>query len=365
LQDDIQDALLESVRHHLVADVPVGAFLSAGVDSGALTGLMRDAGQDDIQTITIAFEEFHGKHYDEAPLAERVARHYGTRHTTRLVTQREFMNDLPRILDAMDQPSIDGINTWYVSKAAHELGLKVAVSGLGGDELLGGYPTFLRLPRRVRVLALPACVPGAGRGFRSLMAGIAALAPGVSPKMAGLLELGGSYAGSYFLHRGLFLPWELPAVIEDRDLVRDGLARLQPINHIREVLTPSPRSSFGKVAALESSLYMRNQLLRDTDWSSMAHSVEVRVPLVDARLLQRIAPFAGTMPFGKAKVVLSVSPKTALPSSVTNRRKTGFGTPLDAWLARAPAVQKWKRIPTLAVSGCPWARRWAYQIAAA
>jgi asparagine synthase (glutamine-hydrolysing) len=365
LRHEIADALLESVRHHLVADVPVGAFLSAGVDSGALTGLMRDAGQDDIQTVTITFEEFRGKHCDEAPLAESVARHYGTRHTTRLVTQREFMDDLPRILEAMDQPSVDGVNTWFVSKAARELGLKVAVSGLGGDELLGGYSTFLHLPRRVRILAVPACMPGSGRAFRRLMTRIAAIAPGVHPKIAGLLELGGSYAGSYLLHRGLFLPWELPAVLEDRDLVRDGLTRLQPINLIREVLTPAPRAAFGKVAALESSLYMRNQLLRDTDWTSMAHSVEVRVPFVDARLLQRIAPFTGTIPFGSAKAYLSVSPKTALPPSILNRRKTGFGIPLEAWLARAPIVQEWKRIPSLATRDCPWARRWAYQIAAA
>ena len=146
LQHEIREALLDSVRHHLVADVPVGAFLSAGVDSGALVGLMREAGQEDIQTVTIAFEEFLGSHSDEAPLAEQVAHHYCTRHTTRVVTEREFWDDLPRILEAMDQPSIDGINTWFVSKAAHECGLKVAISGLGGDELLGGYSS-LNVPR--------------------------------------------------------------------------------------------------------------------------------------------------------------------------------------------------------------------------
>ncbi|MFB1495577.1 MULTISPECIES: asparagine synthase-related protein [unclassified Thiocapsa] len=147
--------MLESVRHHLVADVPVGAFLSAGIDSGALVGLMRDAGASDIQTLTLAFEEFGGRHDDEAPLAEHVARRYGTRHTTRTITGQEFQADLPHILAAMDQPSIDGINTWFVSKAAHALGLKVAISGLVGCELVGSYPAFTDVPRWVRWMGPP------------------------------------------------------------------------------------------------------------------------------------------------------------------------------------------------------------------
>src|SRR5262249_40682793 len=111
-QEIIRAALVDSVRHHLVADVPVGAFLSAGIDSGALVGLMRDVGQTDIRTVTLSFEEFAGSTDDEAPLAAQVAKLYGTQHTKRVVTEREFRNDLPQILEAMDQPSIDGINSW-------------------------------------------------------------------------------------------------------------------------------------------------------------------------------------------------------------------------------------------------------------
>ena len=157
-----REALLDSVRHHLVADVPVGAFLSSGIDSGALVGLMRDAGQQDIQTVTLAFEEFRGRSEDEAPIAAEIAAQYGTRHTTRVVTEQEFRDDLPKILDAMDQPTIDGLNTWFVSKAARELGLKVAISGLGGDELFGGYPSFRDVPLWVRALAIPGRIPGLG-----------------------------------------------------------------------------------------------------------------------------------------------------------------------------------------------------------
>jgi len=261
---EIRAALLDSVRHHLVADVPVGAFLSAGIDSGALVGLMRDAGQHEIQTVTLAFEEFRGRADDEAPLAEEVARLYGTRHTTRIVTEAEFKADLPRILDAMDQPSIDGINTWFVSKAAHELGLKVAVSGLGGDELFGGYPSFRDIPRWVRLLAAPSRVPLLGKAARRLGQRLGTAA-GPSPKVAGMVEYGGTYAGAYLLRRGLFMPWELGQVL-DRDVVVTGLRRLAPLPRIAGELESHLRSAHAKVATLESALYMRNQLLRDTDW---------------------------------------------------------------------------------------------------
>ena len=228
----VREALLDSVRHHLVADVPVGAFLSSGIDSGALVGLMRDAGQQDIQTVTLAFEEFRGSSEDEAPIAAEIAAQYGTRHTTRFVTEQEFRDDLPKILEAMDQPTIDGLNTWFVSKAARELGLKVAISGLGGDELFGGYPSFRDVPLCVRALAIPGRIPGLGDLARRLVTGSwSRSAQLVNPKAAGLLKYGGTYAGAYLLRRGLFMPWELEAVL-GADTARRGLRRLNPLRHI-------------------------------------------------------------------------------------------------------------------------------------
>ena len=190
-------------------------------------------------------------------------------------------------VEDMDQPSIDGINTWLVSKAARELGLKVAISGLGGDELLGGYASFRDIPRWVAMLAVPSRVPGLGRLVRAA-AGPLAAALGISPKAAGMLELGGSYAGAYLLRRGLFMPWELRRMLP-ADTVAEGLRRLAPLGLIAGAIEPRPRSARARVAALEASLYMRNQLLRDTDWAGMAHGLEVRVPLVDPVLLRRVA----------------------------------------------------------------------------
>ena len=282
--ETIRAALLDSVKHHLVADVPVGAFLSSGVDSGALVGLMRDAGQQHIKTVTVAFDEFQGKSEDESPLAAETAKTYGTDHHVRRVTKAEFLTDLPRILEAMDQPSIDGINTWFVAKATAEQGLKVAVSGLGGDELFGGYASFRDIPRWVSMLRLPSLVPGSGLLFRALAP---IIFPRANPKLRNMLQFGGNYAGAWFLKRGLFMPSELSSLL-DPGTVREGLRRLRLHHHLAALLEPDPGTPFGRVSTLESALYMRNQLLRDTDWASMAHSLEARVPLVDATLLQAV-----------------------------------------------------------------------------
>src|SRR5262249_48743678 len=144
----------------------------------------------------------------------------------------------------------------------------------------------------------------------------------------------------------------------------EGLRRLQPIRHIAKCLEPMPRTSFSKVATLEASLYMRNQLLRDADWASMAHSLEVRVPLVDVPLLRAVAPMTVERPkLGKHS--LASSPRRALPTDSVNRAKTGFGTPVKDWLQQDDSLQRWRRVPPLARPRCPWARRWAYQVAAA
>jgi asparagine synthase (glutamine-hydrolysing) len=360
----VQTAVRDSVAHHLVADVPVGLFLSAGVDSGSLLGVIRDLGHRETHTITIVFEEFSGSRDDEGPLAREVAKHYGSRHTTRIVSEAEFRSDLPRIFDAMDQPTIDGINTWFVSKAARELGLKAALSGLGGDELFGGYSSFRDIPRWVRWLRAPTRVPMSGALFRQLCSALRRLSVPIHPKLAGLLAYGGNYPGGYLLKRGLFMPWELGQIM-DEGFVAEGLRRLDPLRLIANAINPAPRSAFAKVAALEASFYLRNQLLRDTDWASMAHSLEVRVPFVDALLLKKVASIVINSRKRKGKSLITCCPTKVPPSTITERAKTGFGTPIDIWLQRDDRVQAWRQVPQLAGSKCPWARRWAYQLAAA
>jgi asparagine synthase (glutamine-hydrolysing) len=359
IQELFQDALLDSVRHHLVADVPVGAFLSAGVDSGALVGLMGDAGQGDVRTVTLAFEEYRGTHADEAPLAFLSSRHYGTRHTVRYVGAAEFHRDLPKILEAMDQPSVDGVNTWFVSKAAHEIGLKVAVSGVGGDELLGGYDTFQSIPARLNWLKLIPATRHLAKGFESIIGAARAMGLQIHPKSAGLLTYGTSYPSAYLLGRGLFLPTEVDGLLEDQTMVREGLDRLNVLSHLERVLTPAPRSSFGKVAVLESSMYLRNQLLRDTDWAGMAHSLEIRTPLVDHTLLQRVSPIMVKLNRPAGKTLIGRSPKRPLPDVILDRPKTGFGIPIKSWskgLTQKSASGRTNADHRL------WSRTWACEI---
>jgi asparagine synthase (glutamine-hydrolysing) len=349
--------LLDSVRHHLIADVPVSAFLSAGVDSGTVVGLAREAGVEDLQTVTLAFEEYRSTHDDEAPLAREVAHTYGTRHRTRPLNEAEFQSELPTILSVMDQPSIDGINAYFISKAAAEIGVKVALSGLGGDELFSGYPSFRALPRWVNNARLPSRAPGLGRLTR---AAFSHLVPrNTSPKMAGMIEYGGTYRGAYLLRRGLFMPWELKDILGE-EMAVEGLRRLDLMNLIGAALTPDPGSAYSRVAALEASLYMRNQLLRDTDWASMAHSVEVRVPLVDVEVLKSLAPALSGYPSLANKKLLAQIPSPALPFGVSQRGKTGFNVPLNHWLERNKTLDVWRRLPVLTRPGTHWARRWAY-----
>jgi asparagine synthase (glutamine-hydrolysing) len=353
----VRAATLDSVSAHLLADVEVGLFLSAGVDSGALLGLMRDAGQDRIRAITLGFDEFAGTHEDEAPLAAQAASLYGAQHLVRRVGEAEFTTDLPAIMQAMDQPSIDGVNTWFVAKAAREAGLKVALSGLGGDEILAGYPSFADIPRWVRWLRAPATIPGLGRGVRALLGASARLRAN-QPKSLGMVEYGGSYAGAYLLRRALFLPFELDEVL-DRDQVRQGLARLQPLRRIAAAMRPDPGAATTRVAALESSLYMRNQLLRDADWAGMAHSLEIRTPLVDSELLRALAPVTRALRPGEGKALLAAAPSTPLPAAIAERAKTGFVVPTAAWRAHHVEAVQGQAAPKGMVS-----RLWAREVLA-
>jgi asparagine synthase (glutamine-hydrolysing) len=342
----VHDAMLESVRHHLVADVPVGAFLSAGIDSTTIVALAREGGAEDLQTMTLRFAEYRGRDNDEAPLASVVARRYGARHEVRELTLKTFRDALPHIFAAMDQPSVDGVNSYFISRAAAELGLKVALSGAGGDELFGGYTSFRDIPRWMPLTSPLARIPRLGDAVYRLNRALARRSRHVSVKMGEILRYGASYAGAYLVKRGRFLSDELPDILGP-EMAREGLERLDILNLIERAVTPDPGTPFARVAALESSLYLRNQLLRDIDWASMAHSLEVRVPLVDAHLLRRLAPvIVGRR--NRGKETLAAAARPPLPREILQRRKTGFTLPIREWLEQDGRGEPGKRL---------WARR--------
>jgi asparagine synthase (glutamine-hydrolysing) len=347
-------ALLDSVSHHLVADVPVAVFLSAGLDSGALLGTMAEIGARDISAVTLAFEEFRGGPLDEAPLAADVAAHYGARHVVRTVGRAEFERDLPAILDAMDLPTTDGINTWFVAKAAKEAGIKVALSGLGADECFGGYPSFVDVPRSVHMLRPFRFLPGAGALARRLLSAAIQAGIGIHPKAAGVLQYGGQWEGAYLLRRSVYMPWELDRIL-DHALLEEGLRRLAPLGRIAaELKSGRPLGDFDRVAALETSLYMRNQLLRDADWAGMAHGVEIRVPYVDPFFLAGL-PSGDVLAAVDAKASIADLPRPPLPAASRTRSKTGFVTPVGGWISEAAGAA-----PNVSFSAA--SRAWALRV---
>ena len=322
----IRDSLRNSVRHHMIADVPVGIFLSSGIDSTTIASLAAEEGSS-LHTITLGFEEYKGTEDDEVPLAEETARCLGARHETVWITRQDFEEKLEHLFSAMDQPSIDGVNAYWVSLAARRAGLKAALSGLGGDELFGGYPSFHQIPRAVSALRPFQSLPALSEAFRSVIAPV--LKRWTSPKYAGLFEYGGTFAGAYLLRRALFMPWELPEIL-DPDLVREGWRTLAALSAI-ETITAIPDSPRSKVACMESCWYMRNQLLRDADWAGMAHSVEIRVPLVDLELVRTVARSVGA---GCApdKATLAAAALFGASQALLGRPKTGFKVPVRDWL---------------------------------
>ncbi len=331
-------AVEDSVRAHLVSDVPVAVFLSAGLDSSLIAALACRHLPEPPATFTLRFEGLEGTALDEAPLAAEVAKRLGTRHVERRMGREEVAGLWQGALAAMDQPSIDGFNTWTVSRAAHEAGLKVVLSGLGGDEVFGSYPSFADVPRLARAARWAARIPGLAAAWP----GIARRASAGRPKLAGLLRHGRTVPGAYFLRRGLFLPEELPALI-GRDLAEAGLRRYDPVADAARALAAGNgrgRDSWIAVHELETVQYMRNQLLRDSDWASMAWSVELRVPLVDAWLRARLAA-AGFEPArseGKAALVRRTAPE--LPRELWTRPKSGFYIPIAEWMQPELAAQR-------------------------
>jgi len=341
--EEVRTAVLDSVRHHLIADVPVGVFLSAGIDSAAVLGVARDVGATPA-SVTLGFAEFAGSARDETTIAAEVAQRYGCQHHVRRVDEAEFKRDLPSIMACMDQPSIDGVNTWFVAKAARELGWKVALSGLGGDELFGGYPAFRDVPLWVRWLKWAQHAPRLGEFAGRLIGRIAR-----HPKAQGLLRYGGTWSGAYYLRRGLFMPWEVDTE-RPSWLPREPEAIIESLRALEIMLEPDPGSDHARVSVLETSAYMRNQLLRDSDWSSMAHSIELRVPLVDHVLCNSLGPKMPAAAPGQVKSALAFAPSTALPQSLINRPKSGFETPVGQWIRQPGDNQE------------PWARAWARRV---
>lgn len=317
----IKSNLQKSVKRHLIADAPIGVFLSGGLDSGIISLLASADQQTKLNTLSLFFEEdeFSEKKYQDI-LLQKIS----CASNQHLLKETEFHENLPHILQAIDQPGVDGINTWFISKCAKENGLKAVLSGIGGDELFGGYPSFKRMQKVKFIEKLPRQLLNSGK-YTSLK----------KLKRLGYLGLEGA-AGKYLFLRGQFVPFEIAAHLNISEEEVWQILREQPvcenINHL---------SAFNQASWIELNLFMQNQLLRDVDVMSMTHGIEIRVPFLDREFVDLSMQIddhlksEGRLP----KQLLIDSFKDILPEPVWNRPKMGFGLPFKKWLANDPLVK--------------------------
>jgi asparagine synthase (glutamine-hydrolysing) len=371
----IRTALLDTIKAHMVSDVEVGAFLSGGIDSTAIVSLMRQVGQEKIKTVSVVFPD---NKLDESKYARIAAKKYNTEHIEIPFYEKDLLDDFDNIMNSMDQPTIDGINTYFVSKAAKQAGLKVVLSGLGGDELFGGYPSFKLIPKYQRIKNLPFA--------KTFMKAAAPLLKNRFPaKAIHFMQNPDELNAEYKLVRGLFTDDELKslgwisaiqnskfkiqnltdAVISKRAGESEkSFSHNSPFNteHLTfttqsDIQYPAfgipnsgkqypvssiqhPASSIQHlsplqyVSMMETTFYMRNQLLRDSDVFSMAHSLELRVPFVDHLLYKSVLPYldsAFDKIFPKKMLVDAVGD---IPLELINRPKMGFTFPFEDWISK-------------------------------
>lgn len=318
-----RSVLVDSVRRHFVSDVPVGIFLSGGLDSTAILALAKENGIDDIHTFCISFDE---KMFSEGDVASRTAKHFGTTHHEWKMSSKDALMLLPEYLEAVDQPSIDGFNVFCVSKFARREGIKVVLSGLGGDELFGSYPSFALVPKLLRWHKRFQGVRGIQMAAGAVMGG---LPFGNRVRRLGqFLSSVGSAACAYQSTRSIFSSTEANQL---RAAFFPGLAGQEAQNESNQ--SASGFSNVGdQVSYMEMTRYMLNQLLRDSDVMSMANGLELRVPFVDSRLVSLLGriPTDHRLATGK-KILVDAVPE--IPEWVRNRSKQGFSFPLRDWIA--------------------------------
>ncbi len=323
---NLQPALEEAVRMQLVSDVPVGVFLSGGIDSSALVSILSLGGVVP-STFSIVFREAE---FSEAEYSRAIARKFRTDHHEITVSQSDVLAAIPEALRAMDLPTIDGVNTYFVSRETRAAGVKVALSGLGGDEVFAGYSNFRSIPRMERFTNLWKHVPRAIRG--SVASAFSALFPDSDQnrKLASLASDNGRILHPYFLTRMLFTPRQRDLLFPVADSRVAETATASQCALLRRALGLDP---INRVSYLESRCYMLNTLLRDADFMSMSQGLEVRVPLIDHVLAETVLALPGAWKLnGTPKKLLVEALAGSLPDEIVHRPKRGFTLPFEHWM---------------------------------
>ncbi|HEY7292940.1 MAG TPA: asparagine synthase (glutamine-hydrolyzing) [Vicinamibacterales bacterium] len=326
-REHVRAGIAQSVRAHFVSDVPVGVFLSGGIDSGALVSTASSDSVGDLQTFTVTFDD----ETSEAARANDVAHRFGTTHHELKLEADAVAKELPSVVARLDQPTVDAVNSYFVSRAVQSTRIKAVLSGAGGDELFCGYPSFTRLPaamtmKRAAGPLWPA-IAGVGR---------VAVPQRLRSRFDHFASTNGNVAEAYRVQRGFFMPAEItevagPALLASstwRRAVAELHAAEQPLFEAAGVERPS-----ASIARLETRVYLQSQILRDLDAMSMAHGLEVRVPFVDHELIGTVWPELGRhRDLRVGKRLLSTSLASPLPDAVVSHPKQGFTLPFDRWM---------------------------------
>jgi asparagine synthase (glutamine-hydrolysing) len=338
----LRSELEESVRLHLVSDVPLGVFLSGGVDSSAMVALTSRISGEPPRTFSVVFDE---RDYSEATHARTIAARFGTDHCETRLSEDQLFSLLPQALASLDQPTMDGINTFVVAKAVKQAGVTVALSGLGGDELFAGYPSFKRALKVDSMSSLSKQLLWAASGFGKF----ALNGSTQRSKFWQLAESDCSPADVYRISRQLFAP-----------AYQRRLTRRAP--HANGCRPESSADIVNQISELELRGYMTNTLLRDTDAMSMAHSLEVRVPFVDVNVVEFALSLPGKWKLNNAtngfsKALLADAVADLLPRDLLARPKMGFTLPFEKWMQGrlrteiAAVLEDGTRIGETALSG--------------
>jgi asparagine synthase (glutamine-hydrolysing) len=346
----VREALMESIQSHFLSDVPVGIFLSGGIDSSAILALARQTQTTNISTYSIAFEE---SQFDEGSVARKTAQYFETDHHEEIITAASAKILFSQYLKSLDQPSVDGLNTFSVSKLASQDNKKVVLSGLGGDELFAGYSSFNIIPKMIRYRSqLKSLDPL----FKTVILGVSSLTE--NPKLKRLEDffaVNATTTGAYQSMRGIFAQREAELLVR---LYCPDFNKLNKPNFIQIVPPPKFPSIGDEVSYLEISRYMRNQLLRDSDVMSMRFGLELRVPFVDKKFLETLLkiPSKYRLSLGK-KILIESVPE--IPKWVINRPKQGFSFPFQQWLGEdwLEDLFYFKEIPKQ-ISLTIWYRKW-------
>jgi asparagine synthase (glutamine-hydrolysing) len=327
-EKQVRELLTASIERRMISDVPLGAFLSGGIDSSAVVALMAQASARPIDTFTVSFAE---KQFDESRYADIISKKYNTRHTTIRLTPDDFLKGLPDALDATDAPSGDGLNTYIVSKATKEAGITVALSGLGGDELFAGYQYPRHFQQLNNQLSLYWQLP---KGLRKGMLAVAQKTLATQPKRARQLAMLGedspTIAAMYPYFRMINTEGEASRLMASNGFPDVIVRKLLKDRHL--LLEKLPFIS--QVTAAELLGYTLNVLLKDTDQFSMASALEVREPFFDYKLVEYVLTLPDAWKYDpktpKSLLVNALAP--LLPDEIVYRSKMGFVFPWKHWL---------------------------------